>query len=131
MRIGQLGSDIETELWIVLDLFVTQLHQQPPTWGEHHVQPTSTTQCRLNMSVLWTYSCQRLVKNWVERRLQLLLHVLKQNRIPKLDGILQHLQVVGHLKVYHLQSLKKRTEDPIYFKCKTTTSYNMFNFYIG
>lgn len=31
MRIGQLGSDVETELWIVLDLFVTQLHQQPPT----------------------------------------------------------------------------------------------------
>lgn len=59
---------------------------------------------------MWTYLCQRLVKNWVQRRLQLLLHVLKQDGIPKLDGVLKHLQVLWHLKVYDLQTLEQRTE---------------------
>lgn len=52
-----------------------------------------------------TYPRQGLVENWVERGVELLLHILQQNRIPKLDGILQHPQVVWHLKVYDFQTL--------------------------
>lgn len=57
-----------------------------------------------------TYPGQGLVENRVQRRLQLLLDVLKQDGVPKLDGVLQDLQVVGHLEVYDLQALEQRTE---------------------
>lgn len=57
-----------------------------------------------------TYPCQGLVENWIERWIQLLLDILQQNRIPKLDGILQHPQVVWHLKVYYFQTLYMLTE---------------------
>lgn len=30
--VGQLGGDVETELWTVLHLFITQLQQQPAAW---------------------------------------------------------------------------------------------------
>lgn len=57
------------------------------------------------LCVYLTYPCQGLVENWVERGVQVLLDILQQNRIPKLDGILQHPQVVCHLKVNYFQTL--------------------------
>lgn len=65
----------------------------------------------MHMCVCLTYFCQGLVKNWVERGLQILLDVLQQNRTPKLDGALQHLQVVWHLKVYQFQTLHTGTHE--------------------
>lgn len=53
-----------------------------------------------------TYACQGLVENWVERGVQFLLDILQQNRIPKLDGILQHPQVVWHLKIDYFETLR-------------------------
>ena len=55
--------------------------------------------------VCMTFVCQGLLKYWVERRLQLLLDILQQNWIPKLDSVLQYLQVVWHLKVYYFETL--------------------------
>lgn len=53
-----------------------------------------------------TYARQGLVENWVERGVQFLLDILQQNRIPKLDGILQHPQVVWHLKIDYFETLR-------------------------
>lgn len=33
--VRQLGGDVETKLWIVLHLLITQLQQQPAAWKEH------------------------------------------------------------------------------------------------
>lgn len=30
--VGQLGGDVETELWIILHLFISQLQQHPAAW---------------------------------------------------------------------------------------------------
>lgn len=58
-----------------------------------------------------TYSCQGLVKDWIERRVQVFLYILQQNRIPKLNGSLQHPQEVWHLKVDDFQALRISTHD--------------------
>lgn len=53
----------------------------------------------VGVCVCVTYSRQGLVENRVERRVQILLDVLQQDRVPKLDGILHYKHVIRHLEV--------------------------------
>lgn len=41
--IGQFSGDVETELWVVLDLFISQLHQEPPTCTYAEIHSTTHT----------------------------------------------------------------------------------------
>lgn len=77
--------------------------------------------------VCLTYSCQGLVENWVQRGLQLFLDILQQNWIPKLDGSLQHLQVVWHLEVYYFQTLHMWEEEEVCEDLKDLDTQNIQN----
>lgn len=124
MGVRELCGDVETKRWTVFHLVITKLQMQPAIWRKsahtfNLVYFSEKEWVVLCTGVSLTNLCHELVKNWVERRLQLLLDILQQNRIPKLDGILQHPQVVWHLKVYYFQTLHMWTHiNGIFYKAK-------------